>query len=304
MNGGIVVAYAVEGVAAVGICLRRNVMKKELVLLGLCMSIGLFVYGQTNDFVLVEGGTLLIGSKNGESDEKVHEVTVSSFYIDKYEVTQREWVEVMGTTIQQQRDKANTLYSMRGEGDNYPMYYVSWYEAIEYCNKRSQNEGLTPAYRNSEAVVICDFTANGYRLPTEAEWEFAAKGGIISAENGELMEYSGSNNAGSVGWYKNNSGGKTHEVGTKQPNSLGIYDMSGNVWEWCWDRYGNYFSGPELPDGPRTNPTGALTGSSRVSRGGGWSSLTEYLRSASRGPYSPYNRLDHFGFRVVRSYCL
>jgi formylglycine-generating enzyme required for sulfatase activity len=173
-------------------------------------------------FVRVEAGTFMMGSANGGDNEKpVHQVTISkSFYMSEHEVTQKEWREVMGTTVQQQRDMADPNWPMRGEGDDYPMYYVSWYEAIEYCNKRSVREGLRPAYGGSGNNITCDFSANGYRLPTEAEWEYAARGA-----NKDTMqyEYAGSNSVGAVAWYEGNSGNQTHPVGTKLPNSLGIY---------------------------------------------------------------------------------
>jgi formylglycine-generating enzyme required for sulfatase activity len=180
---------------------------------------------------------------------------------------------------------------MKGEGDNYPMYYVSWYEAIEYCNRRSKKEGLTPVYSGSGNDITFNKNANGYRLPTEAEWEYAAKGG---SKGNQAFEYSGSNNVNEVAWYADNSGGSTHPVGTKAPNDLGLYDMSGNVWEWCWDWHGDY-----LADFP-TDPVGASSGSYRVERGGSWGSSAQYARSASRGGTEPSNRYDNLGFRLVR----
>jgi formylglycine-generating enzyme required for sulfatase activity len=146
-----------------------------------------------------------------------------------------------------------------GEGDNYPMYYVSWLEVIEYCNKRSQKEGLRLSYRSSGGVITCDWSANGYRLPTEVEWEYAARDG-----GGDLREYeySGDGNPDTVAWYDKNSGKSAHPVGTKAANSLGIYDLSGNVWEWCWDWYGEY-------DGQaQTDPAGAASGMGHVVRSG------------------------------------
>jgi formylglycine-generating enzyme len=245
------------------------------------------------NFVRVEGGTFQMGTPSGGNDNErpVHTVTVKSFNISKYQVTQKEWYEIMRTTVRQQRDMADKSWPMRGEGDNYPMYYVSWYEVVEYCNRRSIKEGLKPAYRGSGDNIICDWNANGYRLPTEAEWEFAARGGI----NEYLTtEYSGSNSVGAVAWYDGNSGNSTQPVGTKAANSLGIHDMSGNVWEWCWDWYGSYASGSQ------TDPRGAVSGTYRVLRGGSWFNSAAGVRSASRYSFTPSGRGSDIGFRLVR----
>jgi formylglycine-generating enzyme required for sulfatase activity len=244
------------------------------------------------NFVRVEGGTFQMGSNSGDSDEKpVHSVTVKTFHISKYQVTQKEWREVMGTTVRQQRDIANKEWKLYGEGDNYPMYYVSWREAVEFCNKLSIKERLTPAYRGSGDSITCDWNADGYRLPTEAEWEYAARGG-----NKDYLqyEYSGGNNADVVAWHGGNSGNSAHPVGTKAANSLGLHDMSGNVWEWCWDWKGDYK--PEA----QTDPRGHDSGVRRVVRGGSWSDSAERVRSAYRFDYTPSRRNDFIGFRLVR----
>jgi formylglycine-generating enzyme required for sulfatase activity/TolB-like protein len=245
------------------------------------------------NFVRVEGGTFTMGTPSGGKDDErpVRTVTVKSFSISKYEVTQKEWYEVMGTTVRQQRDMADRSWPMCGEGDNHPMYYVNWYEAVEYCNRRSVKEGLTPVYRGSGDNITCDWNANGYRLPTEAEWEFAARGGT---KEYLTTEYSGSNSVGAVAWYSDNSGGSTKPVGTKAANSLGIHDMSGNVWEWCWDWYGSYTSGSQ------TDPRGSVSGASRVRRGGGWFNKAAFARSAYRGSDTPSDRGSVLGFRLVR----
>jgi formylglycine-generating enzyme required for sulfatase activity/TolB-like protein len=234
------------------------------------------------NFVRVEGGTFQMGNPSGgDNDERpVHTVTVKSFSISKYEVTQKEWQEVMGNN------------PSNFKGDNRPVECVSWYEAVDYCNKRSIKEGLTPAYRGSGDNITCDWSANGYRLPTEAEWEFAARGGI---KDYLTTEYSGSNSVDAVAWYSGNSGNSTHPVGTKAANSLDIHDMSGNVWEWCWDWYGSYSSGTQ------TDPRGAVSVASRVLRGGSWGNSAADVRSARRGRNTPSSRSGHIGFRLVRN---
>ena len=237
-------------------------------------------------FVRVDGGTFMMGSHIKEpgysgDESPQHEVTVSGFYMGKCHVTQKEYQEVMG------------INPSRFKGDDLPVEQVSWEDAIEYCNKRSLKEGLTPAYRGSIYNVTCDWSANGYRLPTEAEWEFAAKGGI---KDYLTTSFSGSNNADAVAWYKANSGNSPHPVGTKMPNSLGIYDMSGNQWELCWDWVEKY--SPEAQTDPRGPPSGIF----HVVRGGSWESEPRLLRAAFRpgsgspGPYS----LNGYGIRLVR----
>jgi formylglycine-generating enzyme required for sulfatase activity len=246
------------------------------------------------NMVRVEGGTFQMGNPSGGEDRErpVHTVNIKSFYMGRYEVTQKEWREIMGTTLRQQRDMEDRSMPLFGERDNYPMYYVNWYEAVEYCNKLSIKEGLTPAYRGSGDNITCNWNANGYRLPTEAEWEYAAKGG-----NKDYLTYvySGSNSVDAVAWYDRNSGISTHTVGTKVPNSLGIYDMSGNVWEWCWDWYGNYASGTQ------SDPRGPSSGANRVFRGGCWGNSAVYVRSAYRSDNTPSDRNFAVGFRLVRN---
>ena len=229
------------------------------------------------EMVFVQGGTFTMGctSEQGEDcwdDEKpAHQVTVSSFNIGKYPVTQAQWTAIMGTTIRQQRDKANPQWSLVGEGDNYPVYYISWDEAQEFICR------LNAA------------TGKQYRLPTEAEWEYAARGGNKS----QGYKYSGGNNLSDIGWFMNNSGGATRPVGTKQSNELGIYDMSGNVWEWCSDWYGKYSSSAQR------EPTGSSSGLYRVLRGGSWHRKAQYCRVSLRHYSSPVYPLSRIGFRLV-----
>ncbi len=237
-------------------------------------------YVINSDFVLVEGGTFTMGDTRGEgqSDEvPTHQVTLSSFYIGKYEVTQTEYQAVMGS---------NPSYF---SGSDKPVEQVTWYNAVEYCNARSIQEGLTPCYNTT--TWACDFSANGYRLPTEAEWEYAARG----RTNDPDYLYAGSDDINSVAWYTSNSGSTTHNVGTKTPNSLGLYDMSGNVWEWCNDWYGSYSSSAQ------TDPVGSNSGSYRVLRGGGWLYDADYCRVALRYINIPFGSSNVVGFRVTRA---
>ena len=233
----------------------------------------------------VEGGTFWMGaqktSSNGQNydsdadgdESPVHSVTVSSFYMGETEVTQALWEAVMGTTVRQQRDKADTSWPLRGEGDNYPMYYVNWKECQEFV------------------VELNRLTGKNFRLPTEAEWEYATKGG----NKGNGYKYAGSQSIDSVAWYTDNSGGNTHPVKGKKPNELGLYDMSGNVYEWCSDWYGKeYYS-----SSPSTNPKGPSSGSYRVLRGGSWASLARYCRVSGRGGTSPDIRGNPYGFRLA-----
>ena len=223
--------------------------------------------GISIDMVRVEAGTFTMGATpemdNPLDEEKpAHQVTLTNdYYIGKYEVTQALWQAVMG----------NNPSNFKGE--NLPVETVSWKDCQEFLIKLNRITGKT------------------FRLPTEAEWEYAARGGNKSRG----YQYSGSNNLSDVAWHTNNSGSKTHAVGSKQANELGIYDMTGNVWEWCQDWYGKYSSSS------KTNPTGANSGSKRVGRGGSWIINSLVCRSSYRGYSSPDNRLNYVGLRLVLS---
>ena len=213
--------------------------------------------------VYVSGGTFNMGSNDSdaESDEKpVHSVSVSSFYIGETEVTQALWKAVMGN---------NPSYF---KGDNLPVESVSWSDCQEFIRKLNSATGKT------------------FRLPTEAEWEFAARGG----DSSRGYKYSGSNTIDNVAWYDGNSSSKTHAVGTKQANELGLYDMSGNVWEWCSDWYGDYSSSSQ------TNPKGPSSGSFRVDRGGGWFDYEGLCRVPLRNYFDPDCSNYDLGLRLVR----
>jgi formylglycine-generating enzyme required for sulfatase activity len=215
------------------------------------------------EMVRVEGGTFQMGSNDGETNEKpIHEVTVGSFSIGKYEITQAQWRSVMGTSPSNFKNC-----------DNCPVENVSWDEIQEFLSK------------------LNSLSSKRYRLPTEAEWEYAARGG--SSSNG--FKYSGSNDLNAVAWYYQHSDNKTHSVGGKSANELGIFDMSGNVWEWCSDWYDrNYYS-----SSPSSNPTGAATDSDRVLRGGSWASM---LWAAALRAVSATRRRIGIGITVSASF--
>ncbi|MFO7882581.1 MAG: SUMF1/EgtB/PvdO family nonheme iron enzyme [Kosmotogaceae bacterium] len=251
-----------------------------------------------SDLVLVEGGTFQMGDTwdEGETDEKpVHEVTLTyDFYIGKYEVTFEEYDEYCEDTGKSKPDDEGWK---RGQ---HPVINVSWWDAIDYCNWLSEQEGLPKAYDEdgnlldkdgNETINITE--VKGYRLPTEAEWEFAAGGGNES----KGYKYAGSNDLNEVAWYDDNSGGHSHEVGTKKPNELGIYDMSGNLWEWCQDGYDDDY----YAISPDTNPYNHKTVWLRVLRGGSWSSDVRRERIANRGIDSPGGTGDNGAFRVCRT---
>lgn len=227
-----------------------------------------------SNFAFVRGGIFSMGNNNQK-----HDVKLTDYFIGVYEVTQTEWEAVMD----------NNPSGFIGE--NLPVENVSWYEAIEFCNKRSINENLTPCYKIDGSDISCNFKANGYRLPTEAEWEFAAKGGIKT----QNMKYSGNNFISFVAWYRANSSNTTHPVGTRMPNELNIFDMSGNVWEWNWDFYGK-FSAEEM-----NNPVGPKSGNIRLRRQGSWNNSEEYCEIGFRETASPNSKDNTIGFRYVRT---
>ena len=218
------------------------------------------VDGVSIEMVHIKGGTFNMGSNNGESNEKpIHSVTVSSFYMGKYEVTNREYM----------------IYDPKHKGcwseKNYPVECISWDDAVGYCKWLSKKTGKS------------------YRLPTEAEWEYACRGGTTTEY------YWGDDMDGSYCWYCSNSDSKLHPVGEKLPNPYGLYDMNGNVWEWCSDWYGeNYYS-----HSSSTNPQGPSSGSGRVWRGGCCYNYDHYCRSGIRYFYSPGYRNGYLGFRLV-----
>ena len=265
-------------------------------------------------FVLVEAGSFQMGSTGGSSNEKpVHRVTITrNLYVSKYEVTHRQYLEFLNDAgvgsagslngvelIDMDDEDCAVGYrnggfyfkgSVRASEIDTPVIEITWYGATDYCNWLSRKEGLPEAYSVGGDTVRLNLSANGYRLPTEAEWEYSARGG----KDSEGYAYAGGNTISDVGWYIRNSGGKTHSVGQKQPNELGLYDMSGNVWEWVWDWYGSYSSSSQ------TDPVGPSTGSARVGRGGSWSFGAGFRRVADRYYYTPSGSGGYLGFRPVR----
>ena len=218
------------------------------------------VEGVSFKMIKVEGGTFQMGSENGYDWEKpVHSVTLSGYYIGETEVTQEMWQAVMGSNPSEFK------------GDNLPVERVSWDDCQKFISKLNQKTGRR------------------FALPTEAQWEFAARGGNKS----QGYKYSGSNNIHDVAWYWDNSSEQTHPVGTKMANELGLYDMSGNVEEWCADWYDDYSSSSQ------TDPVGPSTGSYRVLRGGSWGSYASYCRSSNRHFSNPAGRNYYYGFRLV-----
>jgi formylglycine-generating enzyme required for sulfatase activity len=235
------------------------------------------------ELVLVPAGTFTMGDSTGRPDETPHAVSVRSFYLDRYPVTQELYEKVMGVNPSKRKDAQS------------PVERTQWTDAARFCNKCSELEGLVPCYDLS--TWECNFDADGYRLPTEAEWEYACRAGSTGrycfgdAER-ELPQYA---------WLKPHSQGKTHPVGQKQPNRWGLYDMHGNVWQWCNDWYGETFYAESAAEDPR----GPATGKMRVLRGGAWDCTAEKCRSAYRHKEFPVYSdacfgADSYGFRRAR----
>ncbi len=248
-----------------------------------------------DELIYVEGGNFIMGDTwgDGYSDEKpTHKVELTyDFYVGQYPVTFEEYDRYCKET------GATKPYDLDWGRGRRPVISVSWFDAIGYCDWLSDVEGLARAYDNAGNLIdsrgnetIDPSKVKGYRLLTEAEWEYAARGGKKSRRN----KYAGSNNPDEVAWYDSNSGSKTHEVGQKKRNELGLYDMSGNVYEWCSDWYGSYSSSAQ------TNPYND-SGSYRVDRGGGCYNDATYTRVAIRYYYSPTYTNLNLGFRIART---
>lgn len=253
-------------------------------------------------FVLLEGGLFMMGSPDGErqrgADEVSHEVTVSAFYIDPFEVTQKDYEAVMGE---------NPSFF---NGENLPVENVTWYEAIEYCNRLSESRGLEPVYTVEENTVSWNRNADGYRLLTEAEWEYAARGGTETIYHfGNQVHSDYANFEGSYPYLieENYVSRKAPEVVTSKnrgttiavdelaPNAFGLYNMHGNVAEWCFDYYGEY----DLTDS--VDPAGVASGCLRVNRGGSYNDFGKHLRSAYRSATNPIDADQNLGFRICRN---
>jgi len=248
------------------------------------------------EMISIPAGTFIMGQTGIAGP--MHLVTLTDFYIGKCEVTQEQYEAVMGS------NPSNFIEPVTEEDDKLPVERVSWYDALVFCNKLSDLEGLDPVYsidgKTSPALwtptptssnsiwdaVIIVAGANGYRLPTEAQWEYACRAGTTTLFN------TGDTISDNTGWYIGNSGNKTHQVGIKSANAWGLFDMHGNVLEWCWDWEGAYL----------TDPGSSSSGSLRMGRGGSWTDPAEFLRSAFRYSYDPYIRNHSIGLRVVRPY--
>ncbi|MCL2154948.1 MAG: formylglycine-generating enzyme family protein [Leptospirales bacterium] len=252
--------------------------------------------------VQIQGGTFMMGSPTTEPDrydeEVQHKVTVSAFSMSKYQVTQDQFESLMGYN-------PSSL-----TGTNLPVEWVTWYDAVEFCNKLSDKEGLEQVYaitnvsrdgnHITEATVTADWSKKGYRLPTEAEWEYACRADTTTPFNtGDNITAEQANYDGNYPYKENPKGiyrEKTTRVGSFAPNAWDLCDMHGNVWEWCWDFYDSNYSSNASSD-----PKGSASGVYRVLRGGSWFSLGRYLRSANRSYFPPDYLYSNIGFRLARS---
>ena len=267
-----------------------------LLLCGIISGCGhsIFAPALPEGMAFIPGGVFQMGDSHGEggSDElPVHSVHVSGFYMDKYEVTKALWDEVHRWAV---TNGYSFDHAGSGKAANHSVHTVSWFDCVKWCNARSEKEGRTPCYNLTD--WSCDFSANGYRLPTEAEWEKAARGGLNGKRYGwgDSIDHSKANYdrdpAYSTGGYP-----YTSPVGSFAPNGYGLHDMEGNVWEWCGDWYDSAY----YETSSSSNPRGASTGSDRVFRGGSWYYFAWYCRSAYRIWHNPSYTSSFIGFRSV-----
>ena len=235
-----------------------------------------------DEMVYIPSGTFTMGALEDDRDAYIserprHMVTLTQdFWMGKYPVTQALWEGVKGFN--------RSVFN----GPNRPVENVSWFDVVRFCNQLSHYEGLDPVYQIDGTNVTCDWKAKGYRLPTEAEWEYCARAG-------QDFKFSGSDTLRSVAWYAETSLGTTHPVGEKKPNVFGLYDMTGNVWEWVWDWMHRYRK-PPLVD-----PRGPKKGTLRIERGGGWRHHAHRIRISRRSNFDPMYSGDDLGFRLCRN---
>jgi len=268
-------------------------------------------YLKYTDMVYVRGGEFKMGNEKNNNDSPLHTVIISDFYIAKYPVTVylfKKFIDETGyKTTAELNKKASAFNGINWKtdpkfnwknpffkiDDNMPVVCISWYDAINFCNWLSIKEGFESVYNINSDNIKCDFTKNGYRLPTEAEWEYAAHGG----KKTNNYEYSGGNNLEDVAWYYDNARNTVHPVGIKKPNELGLYDMTGNVWEWCWDWYSNNY----YNDNDKYDPKGPDIGTKRVIRGGSFADIPFGLYIYIRGRSEPDKCSNSDGFRLTRN---
>ena len=274
-----------------------------------------------NKMLPVKGGSFTMGDiwnfsegRWDKDEHPVHTVTLDNFQISQYEITHAEFIKFLNDKNISSTGAINnykiidmddedcaikfqdSLFYFAGNdiinNINSPVVEVTWFGAIEYCNWLSRKNNLIPCYSREGNRIICDWEQRGFRLPTEAEWEYAAR-----SQGMESNQWSGSNSEEMLAgfcWYAYNSKGRPHKVGTREPNPLGLYDMSGNVYEWCWDWYGGYSNTKQ------NNPTGPMTGSSRILRGGSWNNGAYSCRTANRHNSEPDISHAHIGFRIAK----
>lgn len=244
------------------------------------------VYETILQLVLIPKGEFMMGSEDGMWSQPVHKVKITyDFYMSETEITQAQWKEVFGSVSDPSKHK----------GDNRPVEQINWFRAVKFCNEMSAIEGFTPCYtingEDNAAQVICDFGADGYRLPTEAEWEYACRAGTAG-------EFGGTGNISTMGWTSDDFLNHTSEVAQKQPNDWGLYDMHGNVYEWCWDGFDSFF----YEESPETDPVKNADNDipETVIRGGSYLESPSKCSSAARQGRGPTNYEHNIGFRVVR----